>query len=172
LALAVSLSRVTPRVGGGSAFFVRRLSLHTQMKPKIEKLTDKENAWIAAQLQGAAKLVDIFVPEATGQPLTLAALDQAFAVWFASSPNDPQIINAVINRVGVAFGQLLVAGIGLSWVIATDEHGSDLAVHGLPGRGDVLVFPANFVAKRWEKQETHFLETAYQQIAEQVRTLK
>lgn len=142
------------------------------MNPKTEQPTDKEHAWIAAQLQGAAKLVEIFVPEAAGKPLTLAALDQAFALWLADDPKDTQIINAVINRVGVAFGQFLVDGLGLSWVVATDAHGFDLAVHGLPGTGDVLDYPANFVAKRWERGEQHFLEQAYQQMAEQVRTLR
>ncbi len=141
------------------------------MTPKIEQPTDKEHAWIAAQLQGATKLVDIFLPEAAGQPLSLSALDEAYAAWISDNPEATQIINAVINRVGVAFGQFLVEGTGLSWVIATDEHGSDLAVYGLPGRGDVLVYPANFVAKRWEQRETHFLESSYHQIAERVRTL-
>jgi hypothetical protein len=139
--------------------------------PKIEQLLEKERAWIEAQLQGASKLVETYLPETTGQPVTLAALDQAFAVWLAGNPEDTQIINSVINRVGVAFGQFLVEGFGFSWVIATDEHGSDLAVHGLPGKGDVLVYPVSFVAKQWDRRETHFLESFYQQIAEQIRSL-
>jgi hypothetical protein len=79
------------------------------------------------------------------------------------------LINAVINYVGIAFGQALVGGIGLKWVIATDEQGSELAVYGFPGHGDVLVYPANFVAKRWERRETNFLEKAYQQIGQDIR---
>jgi hypothetical protein len=31
------------------------------------------------------------------------------------------------------------------------------AVYGLPGTADVLVYPANFVAKRWERREVKFL---------------
>jgi hypothetical protein len=81
------------------------------------------------------------------------------------------LINAVINYVGIAFGQALVDGIGFSWVIATDDQGSELAVHGFPGRGDVLVYPANFVAKRWERRETNFLEKAYQQIGRDARAI-
>ena len=57
-------------------------------------------------------------------------------------------------------------------VIATDEHGTELAVYGLPNRGDVLVYPANFVAKRWEQRETNFLEEAYRRIAEDVRAIR
>jgi hypothetical protein len=47
--------------------------------------------------------------------------------------------------------------VGLAWVIASGKNGSDLAVYGLPGKGDVLVYPANFVAKRWERREKNFL---------------
>ena len=141
------------------------------MNPKIEQPTDNEKLWIQEQLRGAAKLVDIFWPQEAGKPLTLAALDCAYSVWYAGNEKDTKIINAVINRVGVAFGQSLVEGLGLSWVIATDERGADLAVHGPPGKADVLVYPANFVAKRWERQEMQFLEKSYNQIAEQVRAL-
>lgn len=141
------------------------------MKPTIENLTEKEKEWVATQLKGAAQLVEIFLPSEAGKPLTLKALDQAFALWLAGNEPDTAIINVVINQVGVAFGQFLVDGLGLGWVIATDEHGTDLAVYGLPDKGDVLVFPANFVAKRWERRETKFLEDSYHKITEQVRTL-
>ena len=33
---------------------------------------------------------------------------------------------------------------------------------GLPDRGDVLIYPMNFVAKRWERQETEFFENPAQ----------
>jgi hypothetical protein len=140
------------------------------MNPKIEQPNDNERLWIQEQLRGAAKLVEIFWPQEAGKPLTLAALDCAFTVWSVGNEKDNKIINAVINRVGVAFGQFLVDGLGLNWVIATDERGSDLAVHGPPGK-DVLIYPANFVAKRWERQEMQFLEKSYNQIADQVRAV-
>jgi hypothetical protein len=71
--------------------------------------------------------------------------------------------------VGIAFGQVLVDKVGLQWVVATDEYGTEFAVHGLPNRGDVLVYPANFVAKRWERRESNFLEDALQRIAHDVQ---
>ena len=126
-------------------------------------------AWIKTQLENASKFVERFSPDDAKQPLTLAALDRAFAAWIASKPTDRDLINAVINYVGIAFGQALIDGIGFHWVIATDEQGSDLAVYAFPERGDVLVYPANFVAKRWERRETDFLENAYQQIGHHVR---
>ena len=142
------------------------------MKQKIDKLTAKEEDWIASQLESAAKLVDILQPDQAGQPMTLAALDTAFAGFVAANSDDTDAVNGVINAVGITFGQFLVDNLGLKWVIATDDEGSDLAVYGLPDRGDVLVYPANFVAKRWERRETNFLESSYRQIAEQVKTLE
>jgi hypothetical protein len=135
---------------------------------KIDLINDKEEAWIKAQLDSASKFVEGFSPNDSGQPLTLAALDRAFTAWVASGPSDTNLVNAIINYTGIAFGQALVDGIGLRWVIATDEQGSDLAVHGLPEAGDVLVYPANFVAKRWERRETAFFADAYRQIARDV----
>lgn len=139
------------------------------MNQQIHALNESETAWVNIQLKNATKFVECFSPEDAGQPLTLAALDRAFAEWIASEPTETDLINAVINYVGIAFGQALVDGIGLKWVIAIDGQGSDLAVYGFPGRGDVLVYPANFVAKRWERCETAFLEKAYQEIGQHIR---
>ena len=142
-----------------------------KMKLKIDDLNESEAAWVKTQLKNASKFIEGFSPQDSGQPLTLAALDRAFAAWIASEPTGTDLINSVINYVGVAFGQALIDGIGLEWVIATDDHGSELAVHGFPERGDILVHPANFVAKRWERRETNFLEKAYAEIARDVRTV-
>jgi Domain of unknown function (DUF3806) len=137
--------------------------------PKIESINEKEHAWIKAQLENASNFVEGFSPGESGQPLTLAVLDQAFAAWVASEPTGTNLISAIINYLGIAFGQALVDGIGFQWIIATDDHGSDLAVHGLPGRGDILVYPVNFVAKRWERREINFLEDAYRKITHNVQ---
>lgn len=141
------------------------------MQPKIAQISAAEQHWITAQLASAQKFVAAFAPQHEEQPITLAVLDNAFATWLTTETTESKVINGVINCVGVSFGQALVDGVGLSWVIATDKSGSDLAVHGLPGQGDILVYPANFVAKRWERRETNFLSAAYQQIAQQTQTV-
>lgn len=141
------------------------------MKPKISPINASEAAWIKIQLGNAVKFVEGFSPKDSERPLSLSALDRAFAAWLASKLTDTDLINAVINYVGIAFGQALVDGIGLEWVIATDEQSSEIAVYGFPGRGDVLVYPASFVAKRWERREVNFLENVYQQISHDVREL-
>ncbi len=141
------------------------------MKQKIEKLNDNERAWLADQLKNVAKFVEAYSPEDSENSLNLAALDRAFAAFLATGQSDIGLVNTIISSVGIAFGQLLVEGLGLEWVIATDEQGSDLAVYGLPGKGDVLIYPANFVAKRWERREKNFLKRSYDLIASQVRDI-
>jgi hypothetical protein len=54
--------------------------------------------------------------------------------------------------------------------VVTDKHGTEIAVHGQPG--DLLVFPPNLVAKRFERGETHLLEPIYQGIVQQVAELR
>jgi Domain of unknown function (DUF3806) len=142
------------------------------MKEKIDTPNEKEHAWIAEQLERASEFVNAFRPQAAAQPTNLEALDEAFAAWMTSgAAKEPSSANAVINCVGIAFGQSLVEGVGLSWVVATDDHGTELAVYGLPGAGDVLVYPGNFVAKRWERGETNFLADSYRWFENHVKTL-
>jgi hypothetical protein len=81
-------------------------------------------------------------------------------------------VNATINIIGIRFGQFLVDELGFRWTIATDGDASDLAVLALPGRGDVVVYPANFVAKRWEKRESNFLAAAFDWIRDQKTALE
>ena len=49
--------------------------------------------------------------------------------------------------IGAGVGECLIARTDLRWVIATDEHGTDLALHR--PRNDVLRYPANLVGKCW-----------------------
>src|SRR5256885_9346319 len=115
------------------------------MNQRIDDLTKEEQLWIQTQLTNAKKFVEAFSPADVANPLTLAALDRAFTAWLnSSSAADGAVANEIVNYVGVAFGQQLVDGLGLRWVIATDENGSEAAVYGLPGHGDALIYPTNF----------------------------
>ncbi|HZE80108.1 MAG TPA: DUF3806 domain-containing protein [Candidatus Polarisedimenticolia bacterium] len=143
------------------------------MKQKIDPISEGEQAWIATQLVNASGFVAAFSAQDAEATISLTALDRAFAAWMGSgTTDDAESTNKIINSVGVAFGRFLVEGLGLRWVIATDEHGSDLAVYGLPGTGDILLYPTNFIAKRWESQETNFIEESYRQIERQVRSIE
>jgi hypothetical protein len=139
--------------------------------PTFAPLTDAERAWIGQQLEGARLFVASMSPADANQPVTIEALDRAFAAWLPQAGDDVAQINAAINVVGVQFGQFLVDGAGFEWSIAADAQGTDLAVRALPGQGDVLVYPANFVAKRWERREANFLAASVRSIEEHVAAI-
>ena len=133
------------------------------MKKTIKKLTGKEREWVESQLRAAVEFVDTFSPEDAKRQLSLRVFDRAFAAWVATGEVDGKKVNKIVNCVGIAIGQFLVDGIGLEWVTVSDEHNSTLAVHGLPGRGDVLVYPVKMVTERWEaRSEESFEESCYQ----------
>jgi hypothetical protein len=136
--------------------------------PTFSPLTDGERDWVAQQLAAAREFVAGLSPADAGRPVTPEVLDRAFASWLPGAGDDTAGINAAINAVGVQFGQFLVDGAGFEWVIAADGQGTDLAVRALPGRGDVLVYPANFVAKRWQRRESGFLAASVAAIRGQV----
>ncbi len=140
--------------------------------PTVSALTDKERAWIRTQLVSVSLFIDAYSPADSGQPISLPILDRAFALWLAQDIRENDQINAAINFVGIRFGQFLVDEVAFQWVIATDRNHSDLAILALPGRGDVLVYPANFVAKRWQRRETNFLATAFVDIQKQTKSVE
>jgi len=127
--------------------------------PTFEEVTPAEFSWIAERLSDAARLCAVSGVES----LTPELLDEAWTTGLsAMASGDP---NVLINAIGIAFGQVLVARLGFRWVIATDDYGTDLAVVAAEGNGDVLVYPANFVAKRFEKRRTGFLAESFHLIA-------
>ena len=101
---------------------------------------------------------------------TLAGLDGLWATWCSAvreSGDDP---NPLINMVGIALGQHLIDALGLVWVIATDEFGTELAVHG--EQNDVLIYPCNLVAKRWQSGETEFVSRVAAELVRDISGLR
>jgi hypothetical protein len=141
------------------------------MKQEIDELTDRETAWLAAQMKVAASLVNCYSPGDSEDPLSLVTLDRAYTAWVSSGPHDNAVINGIINAVGAALGQFLVDHENFRWVVATDDGGSELAVFALPGTRDVLVYPMNFAAKRFERGEVGFLNKSYERIAESTKSI-
>src|SRR5215471_14332344 len=96
------------------------------MKQKIDTPNESERAWISEQVQNATDFIATFSPEHERGPLSLGALDRAFGEWIKSwAAENTTEANRIINCVGIAFGWFLVEHLGLKWVIATDEHGTD-----------------------------------------------
>jgi hypothetical protein len=86
------------------------------------------------------------------------------ASWERHDPNH------IINAVGIAIGEHLVAALDLRWVVASDDYGTELAVHGEPG--SVIVYPANLVAKRFESRTARFIAPLVRQMVEDIRRVR
>lgn len=132
-------------------WFTRSAPQPASSGPAITELNDAERAWIAESL---ASLREAGI--ADGDIVALgAAYDHALGGWLAMPLEERPDPNDVVNRFGIGFGEHLRHHTGLAWVIASDEYGTELALHGQPG--DVLLHPANLVAKRWVAGETGVL---------------
>src|SRR5262245_14385091 len=100
--------------------------------PSILELSEAERSWVAQQIAAAAALAKALLGRDEPLP-SLETLGATFSAW-ADAPGDRrQDANSVVLALGTAFGQHLVDGLGLRWVIVSDQHGTDIAVHGQPG---------------------------------------
>ena len=131
----------------------------------IDELTEAERKWLDEQLRAAQELVAGIAGRSS---ITVEDLQTTWDAWIVDGDTDGTRVNTVINALGIAFGQNLAVGGQLRWVIATDEQGSDLALHAFPGTGDVLIYPANLLAKRWQTRESRFIVGLFHEILKQV----
>ena len=73
--------------------------------------------------------------------------DEMLNAWLRlDEPHRPDP-NPIINQIGLAFGQYVADQARLDWTVATDAHGTEIALHR--ERGNVLIYPTDLVAKRW-----------------------
>lgn len=144
------------------------------MSPRIDPISDAEREWLDGRLAAARELALRYLPESGEEAVpSIETLDRIWAAWLDEDERDPDRINGVILAVGVAFGQRVIESEpALGWVIATDAHGSDIALYGLPGEGDVLVYPTDLVAKRLEGRQTGFLVGCHRMIVDNVAALR
>jgi hypothetical protein len=136
---------------------------------RVDALTETEVRWVETQLAAAADLAHAY----TGASEPLPSLDRMAATLQAwrsrPEPRDPDV-NAVVNALGIAFGEHVRRSTGLGWVIAADDQGTDLALHGQPG--DILIYPANAVAKRIVAGEDDFFSPLHASMCESVAAVQ
>lgn len=149
---------------------LRRQTTAVPPAPTIAPVSDAERAWIAGNVAVAQELLATLSPVERGKTLTPDVLDRLYAYWVARQAQVELSPNDVINAIGLAFGQHLVERHGLNWVIVTDHDPPEIAVHGQPG--DLLLFPPNLVAKRFERSETYFLVSIANGVDDVVRRLR
>jgi hypothetical protein len=115
--------------------------------PALGELNAAEREWVASNVK---VFVDIGIDISDAAQIA-DFFDELKAKWLNEPEDARSDPNPMINILGSGLGQHLVNRYGMRWVIATDEYGTEMAVHAEPG--DVLVYPANAVAKRWAAGE-------------------
>ena len=139
--------------------------------PRFEPINESERAWVADNVAKACAFAKKYGgdPE-TCQSASLAALDHVWCLFtdnLRETGTDP---NHVINMVGLAFGHHLATACDLSWVVATDEQGTEIALHAQPG--DILIYPTNLVAKRWIARDGAFMEKLFVQMEADIARMR
>jgi Domain of unknown function (DUF3806) len=141
--------------------------------PAIEAPNESELNWIRQNIAVARALAEQY-GVSSERPLDANTLDGVYANrradWDQQDDGERLDPNDVVNAIGLAFGQSLVDQHGLHWVVASDEHGTEIAVHG--SKGDLLVYPTNLVGKRFESGETGFLAPIAAEVAARVAELR
>jgi hypothetical protein len=136
----------------------------------VTPLSDDERQWVATQLEAARAFVADY---GSARTIDLPAIEHAWASWLDRQAVDPDDPDPVLNAVGVYFGQSLVDSLdGFDWVHTEDDAGVDLAVFGLPGAGDVLIYPASVVSERYASRDAAFLVSGHETIVQQVAELR
>jgi len=130
----------------------------------MEVPNEAELKWIREHVEATDDFAAQF--GITDQRPSVDELDALWAAWLQIGVAEDA--NAVVLMIGLSFGQHLVDDFGLDWVVVSDEHGTEMAVHR--EEGDVLVFPPNLVAKRWETRQTGFLRPVYDEVARLMQT--
>ncbi len=137
----------------------------------VSPLTDTEAAFIEAQLAAAAQFLADYGSSHNGTGLE--GLDHAWASWLDRQQVDPSDPEPVINAVGVYLGQSLVEALtDFTWVVAIDPEGRTLAVHGLPGTADLLIYPADVVGRRYFDRTAFFLRAVHDEIVAEAARLR
>ncbi|MFT3707338.1 MAG: hypothetical protein QM817_06690 [Archangium sp.] len=101
-----------------------------------------------------------------------AKLDLFWQELLVDTPDDQDLLNAMLSGVAVGFGDLLVKRAGFEWCVAKDPWGISIGVVALKGTANLLVVPDSFVAKRWETKEPKFIADAIAAIGDQVKKVK
>ena len=117
------------------------------IEPAFSEPNESEKQFIAGNLSILRDLqVDILDAKSIE-----SCYNQMLDEWLATAGEGRADPNSLINIIGIGLGEHLVQLTAMAWVVASDSEGAELAVRG--SEGGWLVYPANFVAKRWVERE-------------------
>jgi hypothetical protein len=135
------------------------------MKPKIEPPNAAEVRWLQQNLQRLRE----FAGKPSDYRFSLTELDLVYRDWCTDNVfgEDP---NPMINAFGITFGQYFVDHLSMAWSVVTDAHGTEMAVTSQPG--DIVVFPPNFVGKRYASKDNGFFEPGFAAMSKDIIALR
>lgn len=154
--------------GNSGRFAPPRLTFDIGLKIMPQKI-ESPNAAEVRWLDDCHKSLCQFAGKTAGHRFSPEELDIAYRDWMSGKKEDEDP-NSMINAFGSAFGQLFVDRLKMAWSVVTDEHGTEMAVCGQPG--NVLIFPPNFVAKRFVANEVGFFASAFAAMSRDVERLR
>jgi hypothetical protein len=111
--------------------------------PVLEPLTADEVDWVRSSIAG---LLDQDVRIGDIDDLG-RHYDEMLNAWLRLNEAQRPDPDGIINQIGLAFGQYVADHAKLDWTVATDQRGTEIALHR--ERGNVLIYPTNLIAKSW-----------------------
>jgi hypothetical protein len=138
------------------------------MTAGVTNPNEAELNWIDGNVAVAEAIASAYGIEE--RPLAPAQLDEIWSRWMGGETLGIDDPNQFINAVGLALGTHLAAETGLQWKVIEDEYGVEMALHAEPG--DIRVFPANLVAKRFERGEGPFMAQLAAELVSQIRDVR
>jgi Domain of unknown function (DUF3806) len=122
-----------------------------QVDPVLEPLTTAEVDWVRSSI---AELGEQDVRFGDIDDLG-RHYDEMLNAWIRLDESHRPDPNAIINQIGLAFGQYVADQAKLDWTVATDAHGTEIALHRQ--RGNMLIYPTDLVSKRWAAHERNVI---------------
>jgi hypothetical protein len=115
--------------------------------PVLEPLTTAEVDWVRSSIAG---LVDQDVRLGDIDELG-RHYDEMLKAWLRLPEVQRPDPDGITNQIGLALGQYVADHARLDWTVATDKHGTSIALRRAAGR--VLFYPTDLVAQRWAAHE-------------------
>ena len=149
-----------------------RLTYPLDTKPgdhlDVYALADSQRPWLEFRRTYLAEQIRRAVGYEGDGLIPLVVLDEYWHRFVASPPNAGHKIDAILNSIGVVFGDHLVQRKAFEWTIVSDAYGICIALVALRHKARVVTDPFNFVAKRWDRKEPTFLVAGFQGICDLV----
>jgi hypothetical protein len=136
------------------------------MKQKILDLNQNEREWVHNNLTAVKGIVQSTLGGEEADWLNPIFLDQAYKAWYSNHKRGSEDPNPLINAFGIAFGEYLIRELGFEWKLVKEKRTTEIAVYG--ETGNIILFPPNLVAKRYEKGIVDFFEPLFSEIKNKV----